>query len=212
MIRQAENACGCFTVDLWSEHSNPSVKMHFFKLLYWILIIYTYFIAMCESADNHPMEYYSSVDDSHMTASGLHFRDGEQDDQKQQEHMIRKELLSMLGLHQAPKPVRSSRTDSAPKFMLELYKQLELADVGEGFSASTEHDEDMMHYNMTSRQLGNQAGDADMIMSFINHAGKLSWHLVCLFILIRTIFHNDQRVYEIHFFWVDKKVVIICAV
>ena len=128
--------------------------------------MYICFIVECNTLDNSISEDFYK---SHHQERLFRANDDAQA-QKHQEHLIRKELLSLLGLHKPPKPEKSSRQNSAPRFMLELYKQLELNHVQEGFSVPP--DGDAIRYNMTSLLLGNQAGDADMIMSFVNHGGK----------------------------------------
>lgn len=86
---------------------------------------------------------------------------------KDEERRIREDFLALLGLSHPPHPQQGVVTSSAPRFLLELYRHLELSDLGEGYS-----EYDVTGDRMTSALLGNEAVTSDMIIAFVNDRGR----------------------------------------
>ncbi|XP_071114428.1 bone morphogenetic protein 7-like isoform X2 [Haliotis cracherodii] len=81
---------------------------------------------------------------------------------------MQQEILTLLGLHQKPKPKTHGKGDSAPKFMIDLYEKLKNED-GEIM------DDDTVFRRNASIGLNPDLLDgSDVIMSFVNHANKRS--------------------------------------
>nr|QKV26402.1 BMP5-8 [Lottia goshimai] len=90
---------------------------------------------------------------------------------------VQQEILTLLGLHHRPKPKdHHGEEDSAPKFMIDLYKTLE-----EEETLPMEDNDDKFHNHLKSKlndSLGldlTKVDGSDVIMSFVNHAGKVSY-------------------------------------
>lgn len=76
---------------------------------------------------------------------------------------MQQEILTLLGLHQKPKPKTHGKGDSAPKFMIDLYEKLKNED-GEIM------DDDTVFRRNASIGLNPDLLDgSDVIMSFVNH-------------------------------------------
>ena len=91
---------------------------------------------------------------------------------------IKREILTLLGLHHRPRPVEHGKHNSAPNYMLDLYKTLNIDDEENG---SDKEDaiplvvkERLVSHNLTLPGMEERAGGADMIASFINH-GKCKY-------------------------------------
>ncbi|XP_013385477.1 bone morphogenetic protein 7 isoform X2 [Lingula anatina] len=89
---------------------------------------------------------------------------------RKEQREMQQEILTLLGLHHRPKPLThgSAESASAPKFMLDLYNTLKEEDGS--------IDEKLFTDALKERHLNSSLGnvktidDADMIMSFVNHA------------------------------------------
>ncbi|KAK6187055.1 hypothetical protein SNE40_006303 [Patella caerulea] len=87
---------------------------------------------------------------------------------------MQQEILTLLGLHHRPKPKDHGEADSAPQFMIDLYKSLE--------SEETTVDDDVKFHSHNKVRANSSLGldlakvdGSDVIMSFINHAGKVPY-------------------------------------
>ena len=86
---------------------------------------------------------------------------------KEEERKIQHEFLSLLGLKHRPKSHPGVVTSSAPRFLLQLYRHLELSDMDGGYSAN-----DVARDVMTSSLLDSEAQVSDMIIAFVHDDGK----------------------------------------
>ena len=80
---------------------------------------------------------------------------------------IKQQLLDLLGLQRRPKPSKSGDADSAPHYMLDLYRTLE-----EEQGAIEELErvrESVRRKCLTLPGMERDIGEADMITSFVNH-------------------------------------------
>lgn len=86
-----------------------------------------------------------------------------------QRTQVQQEILTLLGLHQKPKPVQHGYESSAPKFMINLYNTLQ-SEEGLGIT-----DDEVFHtnVNLTFGTEIQYINGTDVIMSFINHASKI---------------------------------------
>ncbi|GAB6029055.1 hypothetical protein CHUAL_004841 [Chamberlinius hualienensis] len=97
---------------------------------------------------------------------------------KKERREMQQEILSLLGLNHRPRPTPQGTENSAPKFMINLYKS---------FVKDSDEDEDDRHqhhyhheYLLKSGAVGNlteysfgAVQESDMIMSFVNHGHRL---------------------------------------
>ena len=84
---------------------------------------------------------------------------------------IKQQLLDLLGLQRRPKPSKSGDADSAPHYMLDLYRTLE-----EEQGAIEELErvrESVRRKCLTLPGMERDIGEADMITSFVNHG--MAW-------------------------------------
>ena len=102
-------------------------------------------------------EFYADNDLGQTVLTGN--KPGRQRDELQQE------ILTLLGLHQKPKPMDHGFDSSAPKFMINLYNTLQ-SDEGLGIA-----DDDVFHtnVNLTFGTEVQYINGTDVIMSFVNH-------------------------------------------
>ena len=102
-------------------------------------------------------EFYADNDLGQTVLAGS--KPGRQRDELQQE------ILTLLGLHQKPKPMDHGFDSSAPKFMINLYNTLQ-SDEGLGIA-----DDDVFHtnVNLTFGTEVQYINGTDVIMSFVNH-------------------------------------------
>ena len=157
----------------WSTCSDIVLRLiPRFKVQKWLLntlllsvIVHAFLLQNVHCFTGNSMEFYTKTDNTVRLDYST-----DSSEQKRRQDLVRKEVLDLLGLHHVPKPLRDAKHLSAPQFMLELYKNMELNDVDEGYSAARDYD--VSKFNMTSQLLGNEAGQSDMIVSFLNH-GKL---------------------------------------
>ncbi|XP_078665640.1 bone morphogenetic protein 7-like [Branchiostoma floridae x Branchiostoma belcheri] len=89
---------------------------------------------------------------------------------RSERRQMQREILSLLGLQQRPRPPSAGKQNSAPKFMLDLYKEVSK---GENETGIIFHP-DLQDYNLQEPFYNyirdKQAlQDADMVMSFVNH-------------------------------------------
>ncbi|XP_050406336.1 bone morphogenetic protein 7 isoform X2 [Patella vulgata] len=87
---------------------------------------------------------------------------------------MQQEILTLLGLHHRPKPKDHGEADSAPQFMIDLYKSLE--------NEESTLDDDVKFHSHSKVRANSSLGldlakvdGSDVIMSFINHAGKVPY-------------------------------------
>ena len=120
------------------------------------------------------LHYYTGSDDvraalERTEAPGFDLREFYRDfrAKKDEELQVRRDFLALLGLKHPPHPQPGIVTSSAPRFLLELYRHLELSDLDQGYSAH-----DVSGDIVTSALLGNEAVASDMIIAFVNDRGK----------------------------------------
>ena len=79
---------------------------------------------------------------------------------------LQNEILTLLGLHHRPKPARNKKEFSGPRFLLDVYKSMEIeGDTQTKISLMTE-------FNTTRLTMDN-IQHADMIMSLVNKGEML---------------------------------------
>lgn len=89
---------------------------------------------------------------------------------------LKREILSLLGLHHRPRPSSHGKFNSAPNYMLDLYNTLSVDRDGEeeerekGLPPVVK--QRLVNHNLTLPGMEESAGGADMIASFVNR-GKL---------------------------------------
>ena len=86
---------------------------------------------------------------------------------------IKQEVLSLLGLKHIPKHVSGGKHNSAPTYMLDLYRTLR-NDVtveldGDDKQWMRRIKQEILNKNLTLPGMEEKAEDADMIMSFVNN-------------------------------------------
>ncbi|XP_041360873.1 bone morphogenetic protein 7-like isoform X2 [Gigantopelta aegis] len=85
---------------------------------------------------------------------------------------MQQEILTLLGLHHRPKPKTQGKDDSAPKFMIDLYRKLQ-TDAGEPLIG-----DDDIHFHSRNDTTAadvnmNLFDGSDVIMSFVNHERRV---------------------------------------
>ena len=85
---------------------------------------------------------------------------------------MQQEILTLLGLHHRPKPKTLGKEDSAPKFMIDLYRKLQTTT---GEPIESDDDIHFHTHNVTAVDVNvNLFDGSDVIMSFVNH-GEYLW-------------------------------------
>ncbi|XP_046578572.1 bone morphogenetic protein 7-like isoform X1 [Haliotis rubra] len=83
---------------------------------------------------------------------------------------MQQEILTLLGLHQKPKPKTHGKGDSAPKFMMDLYEKLKNED------GEMTDDDTVFRSSPRNASVGlnpDLLDGSDVIMSFVNHEGRV---------------------------------------
>ncbi|XP_035660238.1 bone morphogenetic protein 7-like [Branchiostoma floridae] len=89
---------------------------------------------------------------------------------RSERRQMQREILSLLGLQQRPRPPTAGKKNSAPKFMLDLYKEVARGENETGIIFHPDlpdYDLQEPFYNYIRDKQALQ--DADMVMSFVNH-------------------------------------------
>lgn len=95
----------------------------------------------------------------------------------QERREMQREILSILGLPQRPRPFLHERHTAAPMYMLDLYNAiLEERDQRSGYVDSYEPVYTTPGPPMVSQQDSRFLNDADMVMSFVNMGEHLIIH------------------------------------
>ena len=88
---------------------------------------------------------------------------------------VKREILALLGLHHRPRPGSRGRRDSAPSYMLDLYKTLSEEGGYDRGAGGLRGDgvppvvrQRLVMHNLTLPGMEDSAGGADMIASFVN--------------------------------------------
>ena len=90
---------------------------------------------------------------------------------------IKQEILSLLGLHHTPKHVPTGKHNSAPSYMLDLYRTLQndvIMEVEDDSQWMYRIKQEILNKNLTLPGMEDNVEQADMIMSFVNR-GEYQW-------------------------------------
>ena len=85
---------------------------------------------------------------------------------------IKQEILSLLGLQHLPKHVVGGKHNSAPSYMLDLYRTLQndvMMEVEDEDQWMYRIKQEILNKNLTLPGMEDNAEEADMIMSFVNN-------------------------------------------
>ena len=85
---------------------------------------------------------------------------------------IKQEILSLLGLQHLPKHVVGGKHNSAPSYMLDLYRTLQndvMMEVEDEDQWMYRIKQEILNKNLTLPGMEDNAEQADMIMSFVNN-------------------------------------------
>ena len=92
---------------------------------------------------------------------------------------IKQEILSLLGLQHLPKHVVAGKHNSAPSYMLDLYRTLQndvMMEVEDEDQWMYRIKQEILNKNLTLPGMEDNAEEADMIMSFVNNGEFLLRH------------------------------------
>ncbi len=88
--------------------------------------------------------------------------------EKDSRQAMKDEILALLGLHHVPRPLTHATEDSAPTFMLDLYRTLQNEVLEEENEWLQDVRQEMLDKKLALPGMEQTAEHADMIMSFIN--------------------------------------------
>ncbi|XP_054156534.1 bone morphogenetic protein 7-like [Oppia nitens] len=105
------------------------------------------------------------------------------------------EILSLLGLHHRPKPRQPVKDNSAPKYLIDLYKSLLDKDSGNLKIGNNYKEPVVLEGEMLSNNSLHAINDSDIIMSFINQIDRKLRH--------HSSRHHYNNNNKNRYFWFD---------
>ncbi len=88
--------------------------------------------------------------------------------EKNSRQAMKDEILALLGLHHVPRPLSHATDNSAPTFMLDLYRTLQNEVLEEGNEWIQDVRQEVLSRKLALPGMEDTAEHADMIMSFVN--------------------------------------------